>query len=97
MEGCSYFGSKRSSAPALERIFQGCGVSSVQTAAYQRFLRQLRKAREEAGLTQREVARALGKPPSFVAKCENGERRVDVVELSRFARAYRRRLSYFVE
>lgn len=72
-------------------------MSSVQTAAYQRFLRQLRKAREEAGLTQREVARALGKPPSFVAKCENGERRVDVVELSRFARTYRKPMTFFLD
>lgn len=72
-------------------------MSSVQTAAYQRFLRQLRKAREGAGLTQRDVARALGKPPSFVAKCENGERRVDVVELARFARTYRKPLAYFVD
>jgi transcriptional regulator with XRE-family HTH domain len=81
----------------LERFFRGTAVSSVQTAAYQRFLRQLRKAREDAGLTQRDVARMLGKPPSFVAKCENGERRVDVIELSRFARAYKKPMTFFVE
>ncbi|WP_443018981.1 helix-turn-helix domain-containing protein [Sphingomonas sp.] len=32
------------------------------------------------GLTQAELADALGKPQSFVAKYENGERRIDVVE-----------------
>ncbi|MGE4281643.1 MAG: helix-turn-helix domain-containing protein [Magnetospirillum sp.] len=31
-------------------------------------------------MTQAEVAAALGKPQSFVAKYENGERRIDVVE-----------------
>jgi transcriptional regulator with XRE-family HTH domain len=38
------------------------------------------KARKAAGLTQRELADRLRKPPSFVAKYEGGERRIDVVE-----------------
>ncbi|THF64695.1 helix-turn-helix transcriptional regulator [Pseudothauera nasutitermitis] len=36
--------------------------------------------REQAGLTQQDVARALGKPQSFVSKYERGERRLDVTE-----------------
>lgn len=38
------------------------------------------EARKAKGLTQAELATALGKPQSFVAKYENGERRIDVVE-----------------
>ena len=38
------------------------------------------EARKAKGLTQAELADALGKPQSFVAKFENGERRIDVVE-----------------
>ncbi|THF61758.1 helix-turn-helix domain-containing protein [Pseudothauera rhizosphaerae] len=37
-------------------------------------------ARERAGLTQEAVARALGKPQSFVSKYERGARRLDVTE-----------------
>ena len=37
-------------------------------------------ARREAGVTQMELSRALGKPQSFVSKYESGERRLDVVE-----------------
>lgn len=37
-------------------------------------------ARKEAGITQAKLAKLLGKPQSFVAKYENGERRLDVVE-----------------
>ena len=47
----------------------------------------LRKARERAGLTQTELAERLGKPQSFVAKYEGGERRLDVVELLQVAKA----------
>ena len=38
------------------------------------------EARKAKGLTQAELAAALNKPQSFVAKYENGERRIDVVE-----------------
>jgi transcriptional regulator with XRE-family HTH domain len=37
-------------------------------------------ARKKAGLTQAEVARKVLRPQSFVAKYENGERRLDVLE-----------------
>lgn len=44
-------------------------------------LRELLKARRKAaGLTQTVVARRLGKPPSYVAKYEGGDRRLDVLE-----------------
>ena len=38
------------------------------------------EARKAKGLTQAELAETLNKPQSFVAKYENGERRIDVVE-----------------
>jgi transcriptional regulator with XRE-family HTH domain len=63
---------------------------------YRRFLVQLREARLAAGMTQVQVAALLKKPQSFVAKCESGERRVDVLELARFAKIYKRALQDFV-
>jgi len=41
----------------------------------------LLKARNDANLTQLEVATRLSRPQSFVSKYENGERRLDLVEL----------------
>jgi transcriptional regulator with XRE-family HTH domain len=63
---------------------------------YRLFLNRLREARQQASLTQVEVARKLRRPQSFVSKCESGERRVDAVELIEFARLYRKPLSFFV-
>ncbi len=71
-------------------------MSTVHSARYKEFLKRLREARVDAGLTQMEVARALRKPQSFVSKCESGERRVDVVELERFAGVYSKPLAYFL-
>ena len=59
-------------------------------------LKRLREARLAAGMTQVEVAKALGRPQSFVTKCELGERRIDPIELQTFAALYRKRLSYFL-
>jgi transcriptional regulator with XRE-family HTH domain len=56
----------------------------------------LKKGRQEAGLTQVEVARKLRRPQSFVSKCESGERRVDFIELQEFARLYQKPLTFFL-
>jgi len=64
-------------------------AKSLFSPEYDAFLALLRKARTEAGLTQTEAAERLGHPQSFVSKCESGERRVDVVELLLFCRAYK--------
>jgi len=75
------------------------GVPSLKQADYIRkyraFLLKLRQAREDAGLKQIDVARALRKPQSFVSKCESGERRVDFIELIEFARLYEKALTFF--
>ena len=68
----------------------------MHSPPYKRFVKQLILARERAGLTQVEVAAALARPQSFVAKCEAGQRRVDVVELQAFARVYKVPLEFFV-
>ncbi|HUN80509.1 MAG TPA: helix-turn-helix transcriptional regulator [Phycisphaerae bacterium] len=46
---------------------------SVFSKDYRVFLRHLREARENAGLTQEQLADRLGQTQSFVSKCERGE------------------------
>jgi transcriptional regulator with XRE-family HTH domain len=46
-------------------------------------------------MTQREVSAALGRPHSFVSKCETGERSVDVIDLLQLATLYRKSIQYF--
>jgi len=50
-------------------------------------LAQLRAARENAGLTQYDLAQRLGRSQSYVGKCELGERRLDLVQLRDFCLA----------
>lgn len=60
---------------------------SLYTAEHLRLCAALRELRNEAGLTQVQVAAELGVPQSFVSKYESGERRLDVIELHHVAKA----------
>ncbi len=53
----------------------------AKTLDHRKLQRLLRETREAAGLRQTDVAQLLGKPQSYVAKFELGERRLDVIEL----------------
>ena len=55
-------------------------AKSLHTPEYEYFRTLLVTAREKAGLTQVTVSTRMGRPQSFVAKYEGGERRLDVVE-----------------
>lgn len=58
---------------------------------------QLKKARQETGLNQEEVAKILGRSQSYISKIESGQRRVDVVQLKEFAKTYKKPLDYFIK
>ena len=53
---------------------------STFTPLYEAFLAKLVAMRKTSGLTQRELAKKLGRERSFVARMELGERRLDLVE-----------------
>jgi ribosome-binding protein aMBF1 (putative translation factor) len=53
--------------------------------AYERFQQLLVEARRTSGLSQQEIADRLGRPQTYVSKCERGTRRMDVVEFIEMA------------
>lgn len=59
----------------------------VVSPDYRAVIDALKDARTQAGISQRELARRLGKPPSFVNKIEQLERRMDVLEFIAIAEA----------
>jgi transcriptional regulator with XRE-family HTH domain len=69
---------------------------SIHSREYITVVKKLREAREAAGLTQAEAAENLAKPQSYISKIERGERRIDVVELSKLATLYRQKIEYFL-
>lgn len=57
---------------------------------------RLREARETLGLTQADVAGALGIPRTSVLAMEAGRRKVSGLELRRLARVYRRPIEWLL-
>lgn len=54
---------------------------------YPLLCKTLKEARLAAGLRQIDVAEKLGKPQSYVAKVESGERRIDLIETITYCKA----------
>lgn len=61
-------------------------MTSVYSIEYQMVIKALREARVAGHITQEELGKALGRPQSFIAKVENGERRLDIVEFVHLCR-----------
>jgi transcriptional regulator with XRE-family HTH domain len=70
---------------------------SIYSKDHRRIVKQLKKARQEAGLDQAEVAKLLGKTQSHVSKVEGGQRRIDIIALKEFARIYKKPIDYFLK
>lgn len=62
-------------------------MKSFNHPAYKKFLRVLKSARLEKGLSQEAVAERLLRPQSFVSKVESGERRLDVLDFLQWSQA----------
>ena len=59
----------------------------VVSPDYRAVIAAITEARTALGVSQRELARRLSKPPSFVNKIEQLERRLDVLEFIAIAEA----------
>ena len=70
---------------------------SIYSTDYKFLINQLKKARKEARLTQKEVAKKLGKTQSYISKIEAGDLRIDVIQLKEFAELYKRNLEHFIK
>lgn len=57
---------------------------SIHTAEYRALCHELKAARGQAGLSQRDLAAILKVPHSWVAKVESAERRIDLLEFALF-------------
>jgi transcriptional regulator with XRE-family HTH domain len=61
-------------------------IKSQHASAYRPLPEFLRRLREEAGLTQRDLGKRMKKPQSWIYNCESANRRVDVSEFIAWAK-----------
>ncbi len=71
-------------------------VDTIRTKEYAEFIKKLHEARHEADLRQIDVAKKLKRTQSYVSRVEQGEQRLDIIELKKFAKLYKKDLNYFI-
>lgn len=69
----------------------------LYAAKYQLFLEELKDLREQARLSQMELADRMGVGQDLISRCEAGRRRVDVFELALWTHACGATLEDFVK
>jgi len=69
---------------------------TIHNREYKKIIGKLIIARKENSLTQKDVAKKIKRPQSYISKIETGEQRLDIVELKVFAKLYKKRISYFL-
>src|SRR3989344_3385715 len=72
-------------------------TKAIYSKDHKYIVERLKRARQEAGLDQIEVAKLLGKTQSHVSKVEAGQRRIDIIALKEFARIYKKPMDYFLK
>ena len=70
---------------------------SIYSNDHKYIIEQLKKARQETGLDQEQVAKKLKKTQSYISKIEAGQRRIDVIQLKEFANIYKKPMSFFIK
>jgi transcriptional regulator with XRE-family HTH domain len=70
---------------------------TIYSKEYKYISSQLKKVRLELGLMQKQVAKKLKKPQSYISKVESGEQRIDIIELKSFAKIYRKKIDFFIK
>lgn len=56
-------------------------TKAIYRPEYEVFLGILKRRRIDAGFTQVECSKALGRPQSFISDVERGSRRLDIVQI----------------
>jgi transcriptional regulator with XRE-family HTH domain len=70
---------------------------TIFTKSHKDLVLKLINARKKARLTQKDVAKKLGRTQSYISKIEAGQRRIDTVQLKEFAAAYKKKPIHFIQ
>ncbi len=71
-------------------------AKTLYSKEYKRLVQKLKKARLECGLNQVAVGKLLKKDQTFISKVEAGQYRLDAIQLSLFAKIYKKNINHFL-
>ncbi len=69
---------------------------SIRTNEYKKLVNKIKQARLDSGLTQKQVAKKIKRPQSYISKVEAGEQRLDIIELKMLVKLYKKDIKLFL-
>ncbi len=69
----------------------------IYSKEHRYLVKQLKKARKEIGLSQEQVANFLHRTQSYISKIESGQRKIDIIQLKKFAKIYKKNIDFFLK
>lgn len=72
-------------------------MSSLYDPCYKIFVECLRDFRAQSRMTQQELASQLNCPQSYISKYEQGQKRLDIIEIKRICNVFGVSLTEFAE
>jgi len=72
-------------------------AKNIYSKEHKRIVAKIKQARIEAGITQEEIAKLLGRTQSYLSKIESGQRRIDINLLAELAQVYKKEINYFIK
>ncbi len=71
-------------------------AKTLYSKEYKLLVQKLKKARLKCGLSQVAVGNLLKKDQTFISKVEAGQYRLDAIQLSQFAKIYKKDIKHFL-
>ena len=69
----------------------------IYSKEHRYLVKQLKKARKEIGLSQEQVANFLHRTQSYISKIESGQRKIDIIQLKKFVKIYKKNIDFFLK
>ena len=69
----------------------------IYSKEHKMLIERIIKARVEAGFSQTEAAKRMGKSQSYISKIEVGQRKIDVIELKKLSFIFNKPINYFLK
>ena len=71
-------------------------INTIYSKKHKKIVEQIKKARHQSGFSQEQVAKKLKVTQSFISKIESGQSKIDIVQLSRLAKIYKKEINFFI-
>lgn len=80
----------------MDRLYTKCAIINIMIELKKVLGKKIKEAREEKGVTQKELGAELGYSPMGISHFENGIREIKMTDIQKMAAFFNKNISYFL-